>query len=379
MKVLHINFSKAGGAGSFARDLVEAQKAAGIDARLATLRSTDLRAEPLRDPLLTLQAAIDEYVVKDSNFESPISLLRSGTRLNSSEMKFHPDLIHLHWIEGVVSDEWINQVSVPIVWTLHDFRPVSGACHHPLACNQLATACTSCPAVKPIFRSLVSKSVKDRINTLFYEKIQFVAPSKWVADKAMKSKSLGGREVPVVYNAAPSIQPRPEDALWLNAQLGTDESPMIAIAFGSSVSGLKGRDFLEAFDPKVFDGHQVITFGAEGLTWADKNLGVISRERVSEIFQRAALTVIPSQAETFSLAAFEATRFGTAVCGLPGGAVQEIADTFGEFVPLEPSEIQVFLSRTKAVSGRSIPRDMEDVANEYREVYQQTISRSKND
>jgi glycosyltransferase involved in cell wall biosynthesis len=376
LKVLHINFSKAGGAGAFARDLVAAQKAAGIDARLVTLRDTDLRAEPLTDPLLTLQAALDQFVVKNSNFDSPISLLRSGTRLNSNVMEFHPDLIHLHWIEGVVSDEWINQTSTPIVWTLHDFRPVSGACHHPLGCNQLATGCSSCPAVKPFFRSIVSKSISDRITSGLFEKVQFVAPSNWVADIAMKSKAVNGRKVPVVYNATAPIQVLPEDLQWLEAQLGDSDLPIIAIAFGSSTSGLKGREFLEAFDQKVFAGHRVVTFGAEGLTWADANLGVISREQVSALFSRALLAVIPSQAETFSLAAFEASRFGTPVCGLTGGAVQEIAETFGEFVPLESNSIRGFLEFAGSAPIRRVVRDMEDVVNEYQEIYQQTISGS---
>jgi glycosyltransferase involved in cell wall biosynthesis len=379
LKVLHINFSKAGGAGAFARDLVAAQKAAGVDAHLVTLRDSDLRAEPLTDPLMTLQAALDQYVVKNSNFDSPISLLRNGTRLKSNVMEFHPDLIHLHWIEGVVSDEWINQVSVPIVWTLHDFRPISGACHHPLGCNQLATGCSSCPAVKPLFRTIVSKSFRDRKTSGLYEKVQFVAPSNWVAEIAMKSKAVNGRKVPIVYNATPQMQLNPEDSQWLDAQLGVNDARLIAIAFGSSASGLKGREFLEAFDKNVFDGYRVVTFGAEGLTWADTNLGVVSRERVSAIFSRAILAVIPSEAETFSLAAFEATRFGTPVCGLTGGAVQEIAETFGGFIRLDPAQIQSFLQQTDSVPARIIVRGMEDVVSEYQEVYQQAMSGSKND
>lgn len=377
MKVLHINFSKAGGAGAFARDLVAAQTVNGTEARLVTLRDSDLRAEPLTDPFLTLQAALDQYLVKNAHFDSPISLLRNGTRLNSNAMEFHPDLIHLHWVEGVVSDEWLGQISVPIVWTLHDFRPVSGACHHPLGCKQLATGCSSCPAVKPIFRSIVSKTVREREISNLSEKIQFVAPSSWVAEIAMKSKTANGRNVPVIYNATPPIHLKPEDSQWLEAQLGANELPIIAIAFGSSASKLKGREFLEAFDQKVFDGYRVVTFGAEGLTWADVNLGVVSRERVAAIFSRAILALIPSQAETFSLAAFEATRFGTPVCGLTGGAVQEIAETFGEFVCLEPAPIQSFLHRADSVPARIIARGMEDVVNEYQEVYQQAIAGSK--
>lgn len=374
MKVLHINFSKAGGAGAFARDLVAAQTAAGIDTRLVNLRESDLRTEPLRDPLLTLQAVLDQYIVKSADFESPISLFRSGTRLKPDDLNFHPDLIHLHWTEGVVSDSWLNKATVPIVWTLHDFRPISGACHHLLGCTHLSTGCDSCPAVRPLFTKLVTKNVKDRNSSGLYGRINFVAPSKWVADIAMRSSALAGRNVPVVYNASPSIQVSPDDREWLGQEFGERGDPIIAVAFGSSASSLKGREFLEALDQSAFEGYRVVTFGAENLSWADRNLGVISREKVSALYSKAALTIIPSQAETFSLAAFESTRLGTPVCGLTGGAVQEIAETFGEFVSLDPDSIRAHLAKPEPSNSRSIVREMSDVVNEYQAVYNNAIS-----
>lgn len=374
MKVLHINFSKAGGAGAFARDLVEAQTAAGIDSRLINLRDSDLRSEPLRDPLLTLQAVLDQYVVKSAHFESPISLLRNGTRLQPGELNDRPDLIHLHWTEGVVSDSWLNKVTTPIVWTLHDFRPISGACHHPLGCTHLSTGCNSCPAVRPLFTKLVTKTVENRKAAGLYSRIHFVAPSKWVADIAKRSSALAGRFVPVVYNASPSIQVSSADRAWLGQKLGDSGDPIIAVAFGSSSSSLKGREFLEAIDRSAFEGYRVVAFGAENLSWADSNLGLISRERVSALFSKAVLTIIPSQAETFSLAAFESTRLGTPVCGLTGGAVQEIAEAFGEFVALDPESIREHLGRPGSRAARVIVREMSDVVNEYQAVYFDAIS-----
>lgn len=374
MKVLHINFSKAGGAGAIARDLVAAQTAAGIDSRLVNLRESDLRTEPLRDPLLTLQAVLDQYILKSADFESPISVLRHGTRLKPRELNFRPDLIHLHWTEGVVSDGWLTNVTVPIVWTLHDFRPISGACHHPLGCNNLSSGCGSCPAVRPLFTKLVAKSVADRKASGLYGRINFVAPSKWVADIAMRSSALAGRTVPVVYNASPSIQVSPDDRQWLGQELGESGDPIIAVAFGSSSSSLKGREFLEALDRSAFEGYRVVAFGAENLSWADRNMGVISREKVSALYSKAVLTIIPSQAETFSLAAFESTRLGTPVCGLTGGAVQEIAETFGEFVALDPQSIRAHLGKPEPSKARSIVREMSDVVNEYQAVYNNAIS-----
>jgi hypothetical protein len=205
----------------------------------------------------------------------------------------------------------------------------------------------------------------------------FVAPSRWVADLAMRSRALSGHHVPVIYNASPSTKGTPEDSRWLRAELGNDSQPLVAVSFGSSSSSLKGRDLLESLSPDIFEGCRVVTFGAEGLSWADKNLGVISRQQVATVLSTAILVIVPSQAETFSLAAFEATRFGTAVCGLPGGAIQEIAARFGEFIPLTQIAIRKFIEASNSKSSRIIPREMSDVVREYLEVYRSAISNSK--
>ena len=379
MKVLHINFSKSGGAGGFAQDLAAAQIAKGIDARIFNLRDSDLRSEPLRDPLLTLQAFLDEFLIKSIQFDSPISLLRRGTRLTRDDSSFVPDLIHLHWIEGVVSDAWLKEVPIPMVWTLHDFRPITGACHYPLGCEQLSTGCRSCPAVKPIFRSLVARSMASRTQIGTSNNIHYVAPSKWVANIAMRSGALSTNKVPVIHNASPEIHASSKDLQWFQDELGDSNKPIIAIAFGSSVSKLKGQGFLESFGPSVFEGYRVVTFGAGALSWAHKNLGLVSRAQVSVVFAAAKLAIIPSQAETFSLTAFEATRVGTTVCGLPGGAVQEIAETFGEFLVLDSTSIQSFLQEPNPTSSRKVSREMPDVVREYQVIYQKALSASELD
>lgn len=369
MKVLHINFSKSGGAGSFAQDLADAQVASGIDARILHLRDSDLRSEPLRDPLLTFSAFLDEFVLKSRSFNSPISLSRRGTRLAWGDGGFVPDLIHLHWIEGVVSVDSLKNLSVPLVWTLHDFRPITGACHHTLGCNKLSDGCRDCPAVRPVFRRLVEKSMASRSQISASNNIHYVAPSKWVANIAMRSKAMSANPITVIYNSTPTIQVSTKDLKWFQDELGDCNKPIIAISFGASFSNLKGQGNFESFDPGVFEGHEVVTFGAGEITWANRNLGVISRAQVSLVFAAAKLAIIPSQAETFSLAAFEATRGATTVCGVPGSAVQEIAEKFGEFVPLTPATIKSFLRLPETKTSRMVSREMSDVVNEYLKVY----------
>jgi hypothetical protein len=192
----------------------------------------------------------------------------------------------------------------------------------------------------------------------------------------MRSGALSTNQVPVIYNATPKIHASPTDLLWFQDELGDSNKPIIAISFGSSVSNLKGQGLLESFSQGVFEGYRVVTFGAGALTWAHKNLGVISREQVSVVFAAAKLAIIPSEAETFSLTAFEATQVGTTVCGLPGGAIQEIAETFGEFLVLAPTSIRTFLQGSETKTSRRVAREMSDVVSQYQVIYQKALSAS---
>jgi len=375
LRVLHINFSKKGGAGSFANDLTSEQRSLGLDAHLVNLRSSDLWDEPLLDPLLTLEAAIDQYIFRSNNFESPISLARSGTRLEDDAPSSSPDLVHLHWIEGVVTSTWINRLKVPVVWTLHDFRPITGACHQPLNCDEISNACNSCPAVRSPFRPLVAKILQKRIQTGLFEKVEFVAPSSWVARGAERSTALRGSSVNVIHSASPIEIPTPETLAWVEALMSKNHEPMVVVAFGSSRSGLKGRASIERINRDIFKGYRVVTFGADSLSWADENVGLINRNQVTALLSRATLAVIPSLAETFSLTAFEATRSGTPVAGHPGGAIEEVASTFGVFVPLEEQAIRLFLAHRQSGPVRIVPRLMADVAHDYIDLYRRLLQR----
>ncbi len=59
-----------------ARILSEAQRQHGRDSSLHTVIASNLRAAPLSAPLHTLSAATDDFLVRNPDFDSPISLFR---------------------------------------------------------------------------------------------------------------------------------------------------------------------------------------------------------------------------------------------------------------------------------------------------------------
>ncbi|HEY3389170.1 MAG TPA: hypothetical protein VGK38_06325, partial [Prolixibacteraceae bacterium] len=61
------------------------------------------------------------------------------------------DVVNLHWIPTLISLETIakiHQMRKPIVWTLHDQNPMTGACHYAHGCEKYKSDCSECPQLK---------------------------------------------------------------------------------------------------------------------------------------------------------------------------------------------------------------------------------------
>jgi len=114
--ITHVSFSRAGGAGSVARILSDEQRRRGQDSRLISVITSDLRKSPLSTPLHTMAAGIDEYIVKATDFSSPISVLRD--QVNGLRMRDMAgvDIIHLHGINGAVRLEDLHSAPYDGGW-----------------------------------------------------------------------------------------------------------------------------------------------------------------------------------------------------------------------------------------------------------------------
>ena len=161
MKVTHLSFSKSGGAGSVASNLSTALLSLGIDSSIQNSIDSDLRDKPFALPVHTLAAGLDEYLIKNQAFLNPVSFLREGlsTKLDSSIDT--PDVLHLHWTPGQVTMERVGNLldeGKSIVWTLHDMWPFTAGCHYSGYCDRYQSGCNSCPAVKPVFHGLATKT-----------------------------------------------------------------------------------------------------------------------------------------------------------------------------------------------------------------------------
>ena len=77
-----------------------------------------------------------------------LSIPHPGVDPDSAAPFAAADILHLHWTTWALTPRkvagWL-EAGRSLVWTLHDFWPMTGGCHYPAGCEQYRTACMKCP------------------------------------------------------------------------------------------------------------------------------------------------------------------------------------------------------------------------------------------
>lgn len=201
----HVTFSTHGGAGQVAERLLNGRLKAGAKTRLVKITDRDVRSLILSNPLLFLSALIDFYLVRKTRLSQLFSLYRtrSSNRI-VSEIGFSGEILHLHWIPGVLSFREIGEISkikTGIVWSIQDMWPFTGGCHHALDCDGYLNQCASCPQVRKPFQFSVSRNLANKIESLNSGSgISVVVPSKWMAANVSRSRVFAESKLYVIPN-----------------------------------------------------------------------------------------------------------------------------------------------------------------------------------
>ena len=118
------------------------------------------------------------------------------------------DLIHLHNIHGYYLNlnfiDFLEQLNIPIVWTLHDVWSITGRCAYWFDCEKWKAGCGNCPDL-----FLYPKTFIDTSSFMWKKKKNYfssgwnpvmVCPSQWLADR-VKESYLRKYQVKVIPNA----------------------------------------------------------------------------------------------------------------------------------------------------------------------------------
>lgn len=100
------------------------------------------------------------------------------------------DIVHLHWINGLVSINSIKKIDKPIVWSVRDMWPITGGCHYSLDCNKYIHGCGKCPQLNDKL-GLDFTRLAVRKKRKIFKRIKPVGISDWVAEEINKSAVFG--------------------------------------------------------------------------------------------------------------------------------------------------------------------------------------------
>lgn len=362
MKVLQINTSSQGGAGIVASVLNHELNKIGVNSSILNLMSGGLRDDLFAHPFLTMAAGIDEFAVKTPGVPTQLSHLRSLQSRVMIDQIADFDVIHLHWIEGFLNSHDLGRIlsrGQKIVWTIHDMRPFTAACHHAGSCSGFAHDCSNCPQARLQFRKSVKLNLSKRVGILGQakNKIHFVSPSNWLADLAAKSTLVKGSPLRVIGNPINSIFFNLVDKQIARQKLQIDEESLIITIVAKNLDDPNKQvqemiDQFEKFASKSNSRAQLLLVGDGGgglrTNPLVRKLGNLAPASLRDVYCATNLILSGSLVESFGLTLAESGALGVPSLTRIGHAASEgIVDglngfTFAESVKLPEKLLRIF-------------------------------------
>lgn len=247
------------------------------------------------------------------------------------------DIIHLHWVNGLLNLKTLSKIDKPIVWTIRDTWPFTGGCHvaQYFDCTRYTSGCGKCIQLNSNGENdLSSANISRKIN-MYPKNIKIVGISKWITRAAKKSQIFGEYDIKCIYNSIDTNFFKPIDKNVVRKQLNIPTNYNI-IAFGTSnfLDIYKGAHlFFKAIKNLSAKRYFLITFGKNANVYTRKchlnhiNFGFDSDQSIiAKIYNSADLFVSSSAAESFGKTVAESMSCGTPVVCRNTMGLNEIVD-----------------------------------------------------
>lgn len=239
-RVLHISLSDyRGGADIAAHRIYQSVTQSGVEARMAVRYSGGTHKDVTEVPFPRFShwasrwsRGFAERVQKSSNpFHRSLNLFPTG---GMSLPDFVPNLVHLHWIgSNTLSLQEIQDIPVPVVWTLHDSWPFSGAEHHPSypTDERFVSGYTRANRVHSS-RVDIDGWVWRRKAEQWRRNFTLAAPSTWMAGQARRSRLMGGQRIVTIPNPIDTVEFAPRDVLQPRDTFRIPETAFVIVTSG---------------------------------------------------------------------------------------------------------------------------------------------------
>ena len=167
-----------------------------------------------------------------------------GVLVDQEEWVQEADVIHLHWVAETLSSAslgGLTKLRKPVVWTLHDLRPLTGGCHFSAGCQKFLEGCGFCPQLQTDFFQVTARSLSAMAGAVDGLRPHFVAPSSWMGEQVRASRIGRNHSLSVIPYGIDSAVFCPGSRQEARRELGLPETePLILLAGHSLVEKRKG-------------------------------------------------------------------------------------------------------------------------------------------
>lgn len=289
---------------------------------------------------------------------------KTGVNVAAWESIVDADVIHLHWInKGFISLaglEDLLKLNKRLVWTCHDMWPFTGGCYHPRGCDHFQAECGNCHYLKSPAEEDLSRrvfSAKQEIYKAYGDHLQFVTPSKWLKDQALKSGALTSQlrdSIQVVPNPIdtdyfyPANNERgrkdPEQYESAEGLINGDNNAgdkKFTLMFAAANLGNAAKGFAEfrtlcnSLVAKGYTNIEALVVGENrigdlGLNCAHTALGFIAdAQKMRNAYWKTDVYVTTSHEENLPTTIMESLSCGVPVAAFSVGGIPEMVDVHG--------------------------------------------------
>lgn len=247
------------------------------------------------------------------------------------------DLIHLHWVNGLVAMRSLRKVKKPVVWTLRDMWPMTGGCHYAVAgdCQRYVTGCGKCPQLDSSHEWDLSRLVVKNKCSSFSKRMHIICISRWLSDCARRSIVFKNFKIEIISNNIDTKQFYPEDPFIARKKLGLPADKKIVLFGSQSIDDFyKGFDlFIGSLKLLNRDDVLAVSFGRTSLKDSKKieqpymSFGFLSDiVSLRLLYSAADVFIAPSRMEAFGKTLAEAMACATPVVCFDATGSADVVD-----------------------------------------------------
>lgn len=278
------------------------------------------------------------------------------------------DIVHLHWINGLVPMRVLKKIKKPVVWTLRDMWPLTGGCHYAMECIGYEKGCGKCPQLGSNSHFDLSSYISWYKRRCLPNKLELVGISRWLSEVARRSATFKGRQVHDISNCVDVNEFSPVDKGTARSVLGLPaDKKIVAIGAQAIDDFYKGFDaFVDAISDVKRDDIHLVIFGRvrheilDGISCPYTMFGFLSDSiSLKLVYSAADVFVAPSRMDAFGKTLVESMACGTPVVCFDATGPADIVEhmvTGYKAKPFETADLAQGIEMVLAADGVNMPK-----------------------